>query len=88
MSKKAYLAGGCFWGMEELVRNQPGIIDTEVGYLGGNNENPNYANHPGYAEGLEISYDDTKTSYLNILDFFFQVHDPTTRNQQGNDIGT
>ncbi len=88
MSKKAYLAGGCFWGMQELVRNQPGIIDTEVGYLGGNNENPNYANHPGYAEGLEISYDDTKTSYLNILDFFFQVHDPTTRNQQGNDIGT
>ena len=87
MIKKAYLAGGCFWGLEDLVRQQPGVIDTEVGYTGGSNKNPDYQNHPGHAEGLEISYDDTKTSYKNILDYFFRVHDPTTINQQGNDIG-
>ncbi len=87
MIKKAYLAGGCFWGLEDLVRKQPGIIDTEVGYTGGKNNNPTYENHPGHAEGLEITYDDTKTSYLKILDFFFRSHDPTTLNRQGNDIG-
>ncbi len=88
MIKKAYLAGGCFWGLEDLVREQPGIIDTEVGYTGGSNDNPNYGNHPGHAEGLEITYDDTKTSYSAILDYFFRVHDPTTLNRQGNDVGS
>lgn len=87
MIKKAYLAGGCFWGLEDLVRKQPGVIDTEVGYTGGTNDNPNYYNHPGHAEALEITYDNSKTSYKNILDYFFRVHDPTTKNQQGNDVG-
>ena len=87
MLKKAYLAGGCFWGLEDLVRRQPGVIDTEVGYTGGTNNNPTYENHPGHAEGLQITYDDTKTSFKKILDFFFRSHDPTTLNQQGNDIG-
>lgn len=88
MIKKAYLAGGCFWGLEDLVREQPGVVDTEVGYIGGSNDNPDYKNHPGHAEGLEVTYDDTKTSYKNILDYFFRVHDPTTLNRQGNDVGT
>ncbi len=88
MIKKAYLAGGCFWGLEDLVRQQPGIVDTEVGYTGGDNENPNYHNHPGHAEGLEITYDDSKTTYRAILDYFFRVHDPTTLNRQGNDAGS
>lgn len=87
MNKHAYLAGGCFWGLEELVRKQPGVIDTEVGYMGGSNENPTYEHHPGHAEGLAIRYDDTKTSYKQLLDYFFRVHDPTTRNRQGNDVG-
>ncbi len=88
MIKKAYLAGGCFWGLEELVREQIGVVDTEVGYIGGSNDNPNYHNHPGHAEGLEVSYDDSKTSYTQILDYFFRIHDPTTLNQQGNDKGS
>ena len=88
MIKKAYLAGGCFWGLEDLVRKQPGVIDTEVGYTGGSNDNPDYSNHPGHAEGLQITYDDSKTSYKQILDFFFRVHDPTTLDRQGNDVGT
>lgn len=87
MIKKAYLAGGCFWGLEELFRTQPGVVDTEVGYTGGTNDAPTYQNHPGHAEAMEISYDDTKTTYLKILDYFFRVHDPTTLNRQGNDIG-
>lgn len=87
MIKKAYLAGGCFWGLEDLVRQQPGVVDTEVGYTGGLNDNPTYQNHPGHAEGLQISYDDTKTSYRAILDYFFRVHDPTTLDRQGNDVG-
>lgn len=82
-----YLAGGCFWGMEDLFREQPGVIDTEVGYSGGENDNPTYENHPGHAEALKISYDETKTDYKSLLDFFFRIHDPTTLNQQGNDIG-
>lgn len=61
MIKKAYLAGGCFWGLEDLIREQPGVTDTEVGYTGGSNDNPNYQNHPGHAEAIEISYDDDKT---------------------------
>ncbi|MDR6762080.1 peptide-methionine (S)-S-oxide reductase [Flavobacterium sp. 2755] len=85
--KKAYIAGGCFWGMEDLFRVRPGIKDTQVGYLGGSNDNPTYANHPGHAEGLEIVYDPAETSYSELLDYFYRVHDPRTMNRQGNDIG-
>lgn len=74
--------------MEELFRNQPGVIDTEVGYMGGENENPTYEHHPGHAEALKITYDESQTSYEALLDFFFRIHDPTTLNQQGNDRGT
>ncbi len=89
MAKKTiYLAGGCFWGLEELFREQPGVVDTEVGYTGGTNKNPDYYNHPGHAEALAITYDTTKTTYANLLDFFFRVHDPTTLNRQGYDIGS
>lgn len=88
MIKKAYLAGGCFWGLEELIRKQPGVIDTTVGYTGGQVENPTYENHEGHAEAVEIAYDSEKTTYRNLLNFFFQIHNPTTLNRQGNDIGT
>ena len=88
MPKKIVLAGGCFWGLEELIRAQPGAIATQVGYTGGTNENPTYADHPRHAEAVEITYDPAKTSYKNLLDFFFQIHNPTTLNQQGNDRGT
>lgn len=88
MTKKAYLAGGCFWGLEELFREQLGVIATEAGYTGGDNEDPTYENHPGHAEALEIEYDPEKTSYKQLLDFFFRVHNPTTLNQQGNDKGS
>lgn len=88
MNKVAYLAGGCFWGVEELFRNQPGVVDTEVGYTGGENEDPTYENHPGHAEAIAITYDDNKTSYKDILDFFFRIHDPTTLDRQGNDTGS
>lgn len=87
-AKTAILAGGCFWGLEELIRKQPGVLDTEVGYAGGQNDHPTYQNHPGHAEALEITYNPEQTSYKRILDFFFQVHNPTTLNQQGNDRGT
>lgn len=87
-NKKTYIAGGCFWGMEELFRTQPGILDTEVGYTGGENENPTYRNHPGHAEGLELTYDPEVTSFEKILDYFFRIHNPTTINQQGNDRGS
>lgn len=86
-TKTAYLAGGCFWGLEELFRAEPGVVDTEVGYAGGDNDNPTYENHSGHAETLKITYDDTKTDYKKLLDFFFRVHDPTTKNRQGNDVG-
>ncbi|WP_339925497.1 peptide-methionine (S)-S-oxide reductase MsrA [uncultured Cyclobacterium sp.] len=86
--KKAYLAGGCFWGMEELFRTQKGIKDTEVGYIGGENQNPTYRNHPGHAEGIELTYDANETSFRNILDYFFRIHNPTTIDRQGNDIGS
>lgn len=86
--KKAVFAGGCFWGLEDLIRKQPGVIDTEVGYTGGEVENPTYENHKGHAEAVEITYDPEKTTYKNLLDFFFQIHNPTTLNRQGNDIGT
>ncbi len=88
MIKNAYFAGGCFWGLEDLIRTQPGVIETEVGYTGGKNDNPTYENHPGHAEAVLIRYDDAVTSYRNLLDFFFQIHNPTTLNQQGNDRGT
>lgn len=86
--KKAVLAGGCFWGLEELMRSQPGVVDTECGYCGGKVDNPTYRNHDGHAEALEITYDETKTSFRNLLNFFFQIHNPTTMNRQGNDIGS
>lgn len=73
--------------MEELFRAQPGIVDTEAGYTGGKNENPNYYNHPGHAETVEISYDDSQTDFRHLLDFFFRIHDPTKLNRQGNDVG-
>jgi peptide-methionine (S)-S-oxide reductase len=88
MSKKIVLAGGCFWGLEDLIRKQTGVINTEVGYTGGKVDSPTYENHEGHAEAVEIEYDETKTSYKKLLDFFFQIHNPTTLNQQGNDIGT
>lgn len=88
MTKKAYIAGGCFWGLEDLIRDLPGVLDTEAGYTGGENVNPTYENHPGHAEALEIEYDPEKIDYKHILDFFFQIHNPTTLNQQGNDKGT
>ena len=88
MKKKIILAGGCFWGLEDLIRKQPGVIDTQVVYTGGKNTNPTYENHPGHAEAVLIEYDTEKTSYKNMLDFFFQIHNPTTLNQQGNDMGT
>lgn len=86
--KKAVLAGGCFWGLQDLIRNQAGVISTQVGYTGGSKENPTYENHKGHAEAVEIQYDSEKTSYRKLLDFFFQIHNPTTLNQQGNDMGT
>lgn len=86
--KKIIIAGGCFWGMEELIRKQPGVVNTTVGYTGGKVENPTYENHEGHAEAVEIEYESEKTSYKNLLDFFFQIHNPTTVNQQGNDRGT
>ena len=88
MTKKIIVAGGCFWGMEDLFRKQPGVTGTTVGYTGGKVINPTYENHEGHAEALEIEYDPEKTSYKKLLDFFFQIHNPTTPNQQGNDVGT
>lgn len=82
------LAGGCFWGMEELFRELPGVKDTEVGYTGGQIDNPTYENHEGHAEAIKITYDPNQTSLEQILDFFFRIHDPTTLNRQGNDIGS
>jgi peptide-methionine (S)-S-oxide reductase len=86
--EKAILAGGCFWGVEELIRNLPGIISTVVGYTGGDVPNATYRNHGTHAEGIEIVFDPARISYRALLEFFFQIHDPTTRNRQGNDRGT
>jgi peptide-methionine (S)-S-oxide reductase len=85
---KAILAGGCFWGMQDLIRKFPGVVSTRVGYTGGDVANATYRNHKGHAEAIEINYDPAKTSYRDLLEFFFQIHDPSTRNRQGNDIGT
>lgn len=86
--KKLVIAGGCFWGVEELFRDQLGVVDTEVGYVGGDNDNPTYEHHPGHAEAVSITYDETVTTIDALLDYFFQIHDPTTLHRQGNDIGT
>jgi len=86
-SDKAILAGGCFWGMQDLIRKRSGVISTRVGYTGGVVSNATYRNHRGHAEAIEIIYDPRKITYRDILEFFFQIHDPTTRNRQGNDIG-
>lgn len=87
-TQRAILAGGCFWGMEELFRAQPGVLDTTVGYTGGSVANPSYERHDGHAEAIEIVFDPAKTTYRALLEFMFQIHDPTTRNRQGNDRGT
>ena len=84
----AILAGGCFWGMQDLIRKYPGVISTRVGYTGGDNANATYQNHPGHAEAIEITFDPKQTSFRDLLEFFFQVHDPTTVNRQGWDIGS
>ena len=84
----AVLAGGCFWGMEDLIRKQPGVLDTRVGYTGGSNDHATYRNHPGHAEAVEIVFDPTKTTYRDLLAFFFQIHDPSTLDRQGNDVGS
>ena len=87
-TERAVLAGGCFWGMQDLIRRQPGVISTRVGYTGGKVANATYRNHEGHAEAIEIIFDPAKTSYRRMLEFFFQIHDPSTMNRQGNDRGT
>jgi len=86
-TERAVLAGGCFWGMQDLIRRLPGVLSTRVGYTGGEVPNATYRNHGRHAEAIEISFDPARTSYRALLEFFFQIHDPTTRNRQGNDIG-
>jgi peptide-methionine (S)-S-oxide reductase len=86
--ERAVLAGGCFWGVQELVRNVPGVISTRVGYTGGDVPNATYRNHGTHAEAIEITFDSSVTTYRDLLEFFFQIHDPTTKNRQGNDVGT
>jgi peptide-methionine (S)-S-oxide reductase len=85
--ERAVLAGGCFWGVQELVRHLPGVIETRVGYSGGDVKNATYRNHGTHAEAIEIMFDPAKISYRQLLEFFFQIHDPTTKNRQGNDLG-
>jgi len=87
-TEKAILAGGCFWGAQDLIRKLPGVISTRVGYTGGDVPNATYRNHHGHAEAVEIIFDPEQTSFRDLLEFFFQIHDPTTLNRQGNDIGT
>jgi peptide-methionine (S)-S-oxide reductase len=86
-SEKAVLAGGCFWGVQDLIRKYDGVISTRVGYTGGDVPNATYRNHGTHAEALEIVFDPEKISYRRLLEFFFQIHDPTTKNRQGNDMG-
>jgi len=86
--EKAILAGGCFWGVEELIRQLPGVASTVVGYTGGDVKNATYRNHGTHAEGIAIDFDPAILSYKSLLEFFFQIHDPTTKNRQGNDLGT
>ena len=87
-TERAVLAGGCFWGVQDLLRRYPGVISTRVGYSGGDVPNATYRNHGTHAEAIEIVFDPSKISFRKLLEFFFQIHDPTTKNRQGNDIGT
>jgi peptide-methionine (S)-S-oxide reductase len=87
-TETAVVAGGCFWGMQDLLRRYPGVISTRVGYTGGDVPNATYRNHGTHAEAIEITFDPEKLSFRNILEFFFQVHDPTTQYRQGNDVGS
>lgn len=87
MSEKAILAGGCFWGMQDLIRKRAGVIGTRVGYTGGDVENATYRNHGDHAEGIEVIFDPAVVSYRDLLELFFQIHDPTTKDRQGNDRG-
>src|SRR4051794_19421264 len=87
-TETAILAGGCFWGVQELLRHRDGVVSTRVGYTGGENEHPTYRNHPGHAEAVEIVFEPDRISYRDILEFFFQIHDPTTKDRQGNDVGS
>ena len=86
-TETAIIAGGCFWGMQDLIRREPGVMTTRVGYTGGDVANATYRNHGTHAEGIEITFDPARTSYRRILELFFQIHDPTTKNRQGNDRG-
>ena len=86
-TETATLAGGCFWGVQDLVRKQPGVISTRVGYSGGEVPNATYRNHGNHAEAIEIVFDPEVTSFRRLLEFFFQIHDPSTRDRQGNDVG-
>jgi peptide-methionine (S)-S-oxide reductase len=86
--ERAVLAGGCFWGVQDLIRRHDGVLSTRVGYTGGTNSHATYRNHPGHAEAVEIIFDPARVSYRQILEIFFQIHDPSTRNRQGNDVGT
>ena len=88
MSETAILAGGCFWGMQDLIRKRPGVLSTRVGYSGGDVPNATYRNHGTHAEAIEVVFDPQQLSYRELLELFFQIHDPTTKNRQGNDIGT
>ena len=87
MSERAVLAGGCFWGMQDLIRKIPGVLSTRVGYTGGDVPNATYRHHGTHAEGIEVIFDPDKISYRKLLEFFFQIHDPSTLNRQGNDRG-
>jgi peptide-methionine (S)-S-oxide reductase len=87
-TERAILAGGCFWGAQDLIRRQPGVLSSRVGYSGGDVKNATYRNHGTHAEAVEIVFDPEKTSFRRLLEFFFQIHDPTTMNRQGNDVGT
>ena len=86
-TERATLAGGCFWGMQDLIRRRPGVVSTRVGYSGGEVRHATYRNHGSHAEAIEITFDPAVTSFRALLEFFFQIHDPTTRNRQGNDVG-
>ncbi|MEZ5944284.1 MAG: peptide-methionine (S)-S-oxide reductase MsrA [Planctomycetaceae bacterium] len=88
MSERAVLAGGCFWGMQDLIRKLPGVESTRVGYSGGDVPNATYRNHGTHAEAIEVVFNPAQLSYRKLLEFFFQIHDPTTPNRQGNDMGT
>ncbi len=87
-TETAILAGGCFWGMQDLIRRMPGVVSSRVGYTGGDVRNATYRNHGTHAEAIEVVFDPAKLSYRHILEFFFQIHDPSTKNRQGNDLGT